>query len=97
VGGSATEKLRKIIAFHLHCVLDEVEGSAAHLLTNSISAHLQRRLLVKRDRYEHGLRQVIAVGIRSGEFADTDPALAARLILGAAETPLFSGSIPTEL
>jgi len=80
---NATEKLRAVIVFHLHCVLDEVEGSAAHLLTNSISAHLQKRLLVKRDRYEQGVRQVIAAGIRSGEFADTDPALAARLILGA--------------
>jgi AcrR family transcriptional regulator len=80
---NATEKLRAVIVFHLHCILDEVEGSAAHLLTNSISAHLQKRLLVKRDRYEQGVRQVIAAGIRSGEFADTDPALAARLILGA--------------
>jgi len=100
VRGSATEKLRKIIAFHLHCVLDEVEGSAAHLLTNSISAHLQRRLLVKRDRYEHGLRQVIAVGIRSGEFADTDPALAARLILGALNSTILwfnsHGALTTE-
>jgi AcrR family transcriptional regulator len=89
VRGSATEKLRKIIAFHLHCVLDEVEGSAAHLLTNSISARLQKRLLAKRDRYEQGLRQVIAAGIRSGEFADLDPALAARLILGALNSTIL--------
>jgi AcrR family transcriptional regulator len=80
---AATEKLRSIIAFHLHCVLDEVEGSAAHLLTNSIPDHLQRRLLAKRDRYEHGIRQLIAAGIRTGEFLATDPALAARAILGA--------------
>jgi AcrR family transcriptional regulator len=80
---SAVEKLRLGIAFHLHCVLDEVEGSAAHLLTNSIPHHLQKRLLTKRDRYEQGLRQLIATGIRSGEFLPTDPALAARAILGA--------------
>src|SRR5258708_29433501 len=29
---SAPEKLRTVIAFHLHCVLDKVEGSAASLL-----------------------------------------------------------------
>jgi AcrR family transcriptional regulator len=79
----ATDKLRDIVGFHLHCVLDEVEGSAAHLLTNSIPHQLQKRLLAKRDRYEQGLRQLIAGGIRSGEFAPTDPALATRAILGA--------------
>jgi AcrR family transcriptional regulator len=79
----ATDKLRSVIAFHLHCVLDEVEGSAAHLLTNSIPHHLHRRLLAKRDRYEQGLRQMITAGIRSAEFAATDPALATRAILGA--------------
>jgi len=77
------DKLRAVITFHLRCVLDEVEGSAAHLLTNSIPRTLQRRLLAKRDRYEQGLRQAIAAGIRSGEFVATDPALATRAILGA--------------
>ena len=97
---SAPEKLRTVIAFHLHCVLDEVEGSAAHLLTNSISAQLQKRLLAKRDRYEQGVRQVIAAGIRSNEFADTDPALAARLILGALNSTIVwfnpQGPLTTE-
>jgi AcrR family transcriptional regulator len=79
---SASQKLRLVIAFHLHCVLDEVEGSAAHLLTNSIPPHLQKRLLAKRDRYEQGVRQLIAAGIRSGEFVSTGPALATRAILG---------------
>jgi len=97
---SATEKLRTVIAFHLHCVLDEVEGSAAHLLTNSISAQLQKRLLAKRDRYEQGVRQVIAAGIRSGEFADGNPALATRLILGGLNSTILwfnpQGPLTTE-
>lgn len=80
---TSTETLRSVIMFHLHCVLDEVEGSAAHLLTNSIPQPLQKRLLAKRDRYEHGLRQLITAGIRSGEFVPTVPALATRAILGA--------------
>jgi AcrR family transcriptional regulator len=83
IKANSTEKLRSVIAFHLHCVLDEVEGSAAHLLSNSIPQHLQKRLLTKRDRYEQGLRQLIAAGIRSGEFVSADPALATRAILGA--------------
>lgn len=97
---SASEKLRTIIRFHLHCVLDKVEGSAAHLLTNSIPSHLQKRLLTKRDRYEQGVRHIIAAGIRSAEFLPTDPALAARAILGALNStiPWFStqGPLTTE-
>ena len=80
---SASEKLRTIILFHLHCVLDGVEGSAAHLLTNSIPRRLQKRLLAKRDRYEHGIRRLVAAGIRSNEFVQAEPALATRAILGA--------------
>jgi len=80
---SSSEKLRAIIRFHLHCVLDEIEGSAAHLLTNSIPSKLQKRLLTKRDQYEQGVRNLIVAGIRSAEFLHTDPAIAARAILGA--------------
>ncbi len=78
----AASKLRLMIASHLRCVLDEVEGSTAHLLT-ALPSRQQRHLLAKRDRYEEGLRNLIASGARSGEFVTCDPALAARAILGA--------------
>jgi AcrR family transcriptional regulator len=97
---SNAQKLHAVITFHLHCVLDEVEGSAAHLLTNSISPNLQRRLLSKRDRYEHGLRQIVAAGIRSGEFVVSDPALIARAMLGALNSTILwfnpQGPLSTE-
>ena len=80
---SAAAKLRLVIVSHLRCVLDEVEGSAAHLLTTALPPRLQRALVVKRDRYEEGVRQVIAAGVRSGEFLPCDPALSARAVLGA--------------
>ncbi len=79
----AAEKLRIVIVAHMRCVLDEVEGSAAHLLTNALPAPMQRRLVAKRDRYEEGVRQLISSGARSGEFVRCDPALATRAILGA--------------
>ena len=79
----AAEKLRLVIESHLRCVLDEVEGSAAHRLTSNLPAHLQRPLIAKRDRYEEGVRQLIAAGIQSGEFIACDAALATRAILGA--------------
>lgn len=80
---SAAERLRLVIVFHLRCVLDEVEGSAAHLLQTSLPQRLQRSLAAKRDRYEEGVRRLIISGIRSGEFVSCDPALATRALLGA--------------
>jgi TetR/AcrR family transcriptional regulator len=77
------EKLRLVIDSHLRCVLDEVEGSAAHLLTSQLPPNLQRTLIAKRDRYEEGVRQLILAGIQSAEFIDCDAALATRAILGA--------------
>ncbi len=77
------KKLRLVIVSHVRCVLDEVEGSAAHLLTTALPARLQRSLIAKRDRYEEGVRQLIAAGSRSGQFFPCDPALLARAVLGA--------------
>ncbi len=79
---SAAIKLRVVIVSHLRCVLDEVEGSAAHLLTTALPPRQQRYLVTKRDKYEEGVRNLIVAGLRSGEFAPCDPALAARAILG---------------
>jgi len=79
---SAAIKLRMVIVSHLRCVLDEVEGSTAHLLTTALPSRQQRYLVTKRDKYEEGVRNLIVAGMRSGEFAPCDPALAVRAILG---------------
>src|SRR5205823_6443627 len=79
---SAATKLRMVIVSHLRCVLDEVEGSAAHLLTTALPPRQQRYLLTKRDKYEVGVRNLIVAGVRSREFAPCDAALAGRAILG---------------
>jgi TetR/AcrR family transcriptional regulator len=80
---SAAAKLRLVISSHLRCVLDEVEGSAAHLLTTALPPRQQRYLVTKRDGYEKGVRNLIAGGTRTGEFVPCDPALATRALLGA--------------
>lgn len=81
--GSAAARLRFVITSHLCCLLDEIEGSAAHLLTNALPPRQQRYLVEKRDRYELGVRNLIASGMRTGEFVPGDAALMARAILGA--------------
>ena len=80
---SSGMRLRLVVVSHLRCLLDEVEGSAAHLLTNALPEPQQRYLLAKRDRYELGVRNLIAAGMRTGEFASGDAALVARAMLGA--------------
>jgi AcrR family transcriptional regulator len=80
---SAAEKLRLVIMSHLRCVLDEVEGSAAHLLTSALPPRLQNMLIAKRDRYEEGVRRLIVAGVRSGEFVVCDPTITTCAILGA--------------
>jgi AcrR family transcriptional regulator len=83
VKAGAAARLRVVIVSHLRCLLDEVEGSAAHLLTNALPPRQQRYLVSKRDRYELGVRNLIASGMRSGEFVPGDAALVARAMLGA--------------
>lgn len=83
IKGSASAKLRFVIVSHLRCLLDEIEGSAAHLLTNALPPRQQRYLVTKRDRYELGVRNLIASGMRTGEFVPGDAALMSRAILGA--------------
>jgi AcrR family transcriptional regulator len=80
---SAAARVRRVIVSHLRCLLDEVEGSAAHLLTNALPPRQLRYLVAKRDRYELGVRSLIASGMRAGEFVSGDAALAARAMLGA--------------
>src|SRR5436305_3828792 len=41
VKGSAAARLRFVIISHLRCLLDEIEGSAAHLLTNALPSRMQ--------------------------------------------------------
>jgi AcrR family transcriptional regulator len=80
---SAADKLRIVIDAHVRCILDEIEGSVAHLEVDGLPAILRRRLLAKRDRYERGIRRLVAAGIESGQFVACNPKLATLVILGA--------------
>jgi len=103
---SAAGRLRLVIVSHLRCLLDEVEGSAAHLLATALSPRQQRYLVAKRDGYELGVRNLIASGMRAGEFVSGDAALVARAMLGAlnwsvqwfrADGPMTAEEIAKEL
>jgi AcrR family transcriptional regulator len=77
------DRLRGLAAAHVGCLLDAVDGSAAHLEVNALPPPLRRAIVVKRDRYEEGVRAMIAAGIRRGELREIDPTVATRALLGA--------------
>jgi AcrR family transcriptional regulator len=82
-GNGLTGRLRQVLKAHAHAVLDEVEGGAAHLAVDALPDPLRRKIVAKRDRYEHALRRLVSEGIKRGEFTDCDAAVTTRAMLGA--------------
>jgi AcrR family transcriptional regulator len=79
----ADEKLRRLINAFVHTILDELHGTALFLNLEALSpAHL-RTVIARRDRFDHGMRQIIADGVRTGAFGPSDPKLVSFAILGA--------------
>ncbi|HKI91053.1 MAG TPA: TetR/AcrR family transcriptional regulator [Gaiellaceae bacterium] len=80
---NAHERLADVVRAHVLCMLDEIEGAAAHLEIEALPEPLRRRIVARRDRYERGVRGLIADGVAAGEFAPCEPTLVTRAILGA--------------
>ena len=76
-------RLREIAVAHVLCLLDEVEGSAAHLEVDALPPRLRARIVAKRDRYERGVRALVTAGVRAGSLHATDATIATRAFLGA--------------
>ena len=82
-GVSPEQKLRRLIAAFVHTILDELHGTALGLDLEALSpAHL-RTVIVRRDRFDKGMREVLKEGIRSGTFVYADAKLLSFAILGA--------------
>jgi AcrR family transcriptional regulator len=80
---SPADRLGRLVTEHLTCMLDELDGAAAHTEVDSLPEPLRRRIVLRRDRYERGVRRLVADGVRSGAFVRCDPALVTRALLGA--------------
>jgi AcrR family transcriptional regulator len=76
-------RLRDVAVAHVLCLVDEVDGSAAHLEVGALPPRLRGRIVAKRDRYERGVRALVAAGIRQGTLRGTDATIATRAFLGA--------------
>ncbi len=80
---AADQKLRRLIVEFVHTILDELHGTALFLDLEALSpAHL-RTVIVRRDRFDRGIRSIIDEGIASGLFAPGDSKLLGFAMLGA--------------
>jgi AcrR family transcriptional regulator len=77
------ERLRRVIRAHLACMLDELDGAAAHTEVDALAPVLRARIVAKRDRYERTVRRIVADGVRQRAFVPCDPTLVSRALLGA--------------
>src|SRR5206468_9975652 len=59
------------------------EGSAAHLEVDALPARLRAPIVAKRDRYERGVRALVAAGMRTRELRRGDATIATRAFLAA--------------
>jgi AcrR family transcriptional regulator len=77
------EKLHRLIVSFVHTILDELHGTALFLDLEALTpAHL-KVVIVRRDLFDRGMRQVIEEGIRAGTFASGNAKLLSFAILGA--------------
>ncbi|HEY6211401.1 MAG TPA: TetR/AcrR family transcriptional regulator [Vicinamibacterales bacterium] len=81
--GALPDRLRTLASAHVLCLLDDVEGSAAHLEVDALPSPHRAAVVAKRDRYERGVRALIADGIRRGRLRALDATVATRAFLGA--------------
>lgn len=81
--GALPARLHALAAAHVRCIVDEVEGSAAHFEVDALPHKLRSQIVAKRDRYEQAVRRLVASGIRRGALARTDATIVTRAFLGA--------------
>lgn len=80
---SVDEKLGSLIAAHVDVMLDALQGSAMALDFSALSPELLEKIINKRDKFEGGMRKLIAKGIKDGTFRKVDGKLATFMIFGA--------------
>src|SRR5262252_90402 len=82
-GAAADEKLRRLIDAFVHTILDELHGTALFLDLEALTPPHLKTVIVRRDEFEHGVRQVLEQGMKEGIFQRGDPKLLAFALFGA--------------
>ena len=80
---SAEAKLRRLINAWVHVILDELHGTALLLDLEALSPPHLRAVILRRDKFDRGMRLIIEEGMATGAFASGDPKMVAFAMLGA--------------
>ena len=80
---SPEAKLRKLVLAFVHLILDELHGTALTLDPEALSPVLFKRVIVKRDQFDQGVRAILQQGIDEGLFKAGDPKLIEFAMMGA--------------
>ena len=76
-------KLRKLMLAFVHLILDDLHGTALTLDPEALSPPMLKRVIAKRDQFDHGIRAIIQQGIDQGQFRPGDPKMIEFAMMGA--------------
>ena len=79
----AEAKLRRLINAWVHVILDELHGTALLLDLEALSPPHLKAVILRRDKFDRGMRLIIEEGMATGAFAPGDSKLLAFAMLGA--------------
>jgi AcrR family transcriptional regulator len=80
---SPEEKLRRLMLAFVHLILDDLHGTALTLDPEALSPPLFKRVIAKRDEFDHGIRTIIQDGMDQGVFKPGDPKMIEFAMMGA--------------
>ena len=82
-GAPPDVRLRGLISAFVHTILDELHGTALFLDLEALTPSHFKRVVVRRDRFDRGIRRIIEEGIASGLFVAGDVKLMTFAMMGA--------------
>ncbi|HKC24228.1 MAG TPA: TetR/AcrR family transcriptional regulator [Thermoanaerobaculia bacterium] len=77
------EAVRRLVVEHVRVMVDRFHGTALALEVDALDEARRREVVDLRDRFESGLREVVADGVERGVFRAVDPKLTAFAMFGA--------------
>jgi AcrR family transcriptional regulator len=77
------EKLRRLVSAFVHTILDELHGTALFLDLEALTPSHLKAVIVRRDRFDRGVRRIIEEGVAAGLFAAADVKLITFAMMGA--------------
>jgi len=80
---SPETKLRRLMLAFVHLILDDLHGTALTLDPEALSPPLLKRVIAKRDQFDHGIREMIQQGMDQGVFKPGDPKMIEFAMMGA--------------